>query len=145
MTGVLFRRLLLMALALLAATLFAVDYTLTQFGRRSRREPGARPHSGHLGRLIPARLSDRLLRFALAQPARSASQQLARKHSGWRRQDRPIEESRDEMGSLERSLGGVAIEVQKLLGQSTLRIRAPRDYSFRAWPKAFWPSIKTCV
>jgi two-component system, OmpR family, phosphate regulon sensor histidine kinase PhoR len=114
-TGVLFRRLLFMALALLAATLFAVDYTLTS-------------SAGDLGagqvrdRILAISAGSFLLAFLIAFiVSRSLSlrvrrlKKLAESIPGGAAQGRPIEESRDEMGSLERSLGGVAIEVQKLL------------------------------
>jgi two-component system phosphate regulon sensor histidine kinase PhoR len=114
-TGVLFRRLLFMALALLAATLFAVDYTITR-------------SAGDLGggqvrdRILAISAGSFLLAFLIAFfVSRSLSlrvrrlKKLAESIPGGAALDRPIEESRDEMGSLERSLGGVAIEVQKLL------------------------------
>jgi two-component system phosphate regulon sensor histidine kinase PhoR len=114
-TGVLFRRLLFMALALLAATLFAVDYTITR-------------STGDLGvaqvrdRILAISGGSFLLAFLIAfMVSRSLSlrvrrlKKLAEGIPGGAAQDRPIEESRDELGSLERSLGGVAIEVQKLL------------------------------
>jgi two-component system, OmpR family, phosphate regulon sensor histidine kinase PhoR len=114
-TGVLFRRLLFMALALLAATLFAVDYTLTS----SAGDLGARQVRD---RILAISAGSFLLAFLIAFiVSRSLSlrvrrlKKLAESIPGGAAQDRPIEESRDEMGSLERSLGGVAIEVQKLL------------------------------
>jgi two-component system phosphate regulon sensor histidine kinase PhoR len=113
-----------MALALLAATLIAVDYTLT------------RP-AGSLG---PTELRDRILAISAGSfllafliaffTSRSLSirvrrlKKLAESIPGGAAQDRPSEESRDELGSLERSLGGVAIEVQKLL--DSLRYESAR-------------------
>ena len=115
MTGVLFRRLLFMALALLAATLFAVDYTIT-------RSAGDLAGSQVRDRILAISAGSFLLAFLIAFfVSRSLSlrvrrlKKLAESIPGGAALDRPIEESRDEMGSLERSLGGVAIEVQKLL------------------------------
>jgi two-component system phosphate regulon sensor histidine kinase PhoR len=114
-TGVLFRRLLFMALALLAATLFAVDYTIT-------RSAGDLAGSQVRDRILAISAGSFLLAFLIAFfVSRSLSlrvrrlKKLAESIPGGAALDRPIEESRDEMGSLERSLGGVAIEVQKLL------------------------------
>jgi two-component system phosphate regulon sensor histidine kinase PhoR len=114
-TGVLFRRLLFMALALLAATLFAVDYTLTS-------SAGDLRASQVRDRILAISAGSFLLAFLIAFfVSRSLSlrvrrlKTLAESIPGGAAEDRPIEESRDEMGSLERSLGGVAIEVQKLL------------------------------
>jgi two-component system phosphate regulon sensor histidine kinase PhoR len=114
-TGVLFRRLLLITLALLAATMFAVDYTLT----RSTGEMGVNQVRT---RILAISAGSFLLAFLIAFFfSRSLSSRvrrlktLAESIPGGAAVDRPREESRDEMGSLERSLGGVAIEVQKLL------------------------------
>ena len=104
-----------MALALLAATLFAVDYTLTS-------SAGDLRASQVRDRILAISAGSFLLAFLIAFfVSRSLSlrvrrlKQLAESIPGGAAEDRPIEESRDEMGSLERSLGGVAIEVQKLL------------------------------
>jgi len=100
---------------LLAATLFAVDYTLT----RSAGNIGA---AEVRDRILAISAGSFLLAFLIAFfVSRSLSlrvrrlKQLAESIPGGAAKDRPIDESRDEMGSLERSLGGVAIEVQKLL------------------------------
>lgn len=104
-----------MALALLAATLFAVDYTLT----RSAGDLGA---SEVRDRILAISAGSFLLALLIAFfVSRSLSLRvrrlklLAESIPGGAAKDRPSQESRDEMGSLERSLGGVAIEVQKLL------------------------------
>jgi two-component system, OmpR family, phosphate regulon sensor histidine kinase PhoR len=113
MTGSLFRRLLLMALVLVAATLFAVDYTLT-----SRTSGAAEVRQ----RILAISLGSSLLALGIAYwVSRSLSQRvrrlkiLAEGFPGGASHDRPKIESSDELGSLERSLAGVAIELQKLL------------------------------
>lgn len=104
-----------MALALLAATLLAVDYTLT-------RSAGSVESAAVRDRILAISAGSFLLAFLIAFfVSRSLSlrvrklKQLAESIPGGSAPDRPREESRDEIGSLERSLGGVAIEVQKLL------------------------------
>lgn len=104
-----------MALVLLAATLFAVDYTLT----RSAGDLGA---TQVRERILAISAGSFLLAFLIAFfVSRSLSlrvrrlKTLAESIPGGASKDRPIEESSDEMGALERSLGGVAIEIQKLL------------------------------
>jgi two-component system phosphate regulon sensor histidine kinase PhoR len=116
MTSSLFRRLLLMALLLVAATLFAVDYTLTRYS------------AGELGaaqireRILAILLGAALLAFLVAfLVSRSLSLRvrrlklLAESFPGGARQDRLIKDSHDELASLERSLAGVAIELRRLL------------------------------
>ncbi len=104
-----------MALALLAATLFAVDYTIT-------RSAGVLGVAQVRDRILAISGGSFLLAFLIAFfVSRSLSlrvrrlRKLAESIPGGAAEDRPIEESRDELGSLERSLGGVAVEVQKLL------------------------------
>jgi two-component system, OmpR family, phosphate regulon sensor histidine kinase PhoR len=113
-----------MALALIAATLFAVDYTLT----RSSGELGA---ADVRDRILAISAGSFLLAFLIAFfVSRSLSlrvrrlKKLAESIPGGAAADRPSEESRDELGSLERSLGGVAIETQKLL--DSLRYESAR-------------------
>ncbi len=121
MAGSLFRRLLLMALALVAVTLFAVDYTLTADLRAAQvRE-----------RILAISLGSSLLALCVAfLVSRSLSlrvrrlKALAEGFPGGDSQDRPKFESSDELGSLERSLAGVAIELQKLLDR--LRFESAR-------------------
>jgi len=113
-----------MALALLAVTLLAVDYTLT------------RP----AGELQPWQARERILLisggaallalFIAFLVSRSLSlrvrnlKMLVEGFPGGNSKDRPIEDSSDELGSLERSLGGVAIELQRLL--DSLRYESAR-------------------
>jgi two-component system phosphate regulon sensor histidine kinase PhoR len=123
-TGSLFRRLLLMALVLLAVTLFAVDYTLTrpagELGATQVREriliisAGAAMLALFVAFLVSRSLSLRVRRLKL----------LAENFPGGATKDRPIQESTDELGTLERSLAGVAIELQKLL--DSLRYESAR-------------------
>ncbi|HWZ32515.1 MAG TPA: ATP-binding protein [Bryobacteraceae bacterium] len=124
MTGSLFRRLLLMALVLLGVTLFAVDYTLTrpaaELGPTQVRERiliisfGAALLALFTAILVSRSLSLRVRRLKL----------LAENFPGGATKDRPIEESTDELGTLERSLAGVAIELQRLL--DSLRYESAR-------------------
>jgi two-component system phosphate regulon sensor histidine kinase PhoR len=116
MTGSLFRRLALMALLLIGATLFAVDYTLTRYP------------AGELG---AAQVRERILAISAASAlltcliaflvSRSISLRirrlklLAESFPGGAGHDRPIEDSSDELASLERSLAGIAIELRRLL------------------------------
>jgi two-component system, OmpR family, phosphate regulon sensor histidine kinase PhoR len=113
-----------MALVLLAATLFAVDYTLT----RSAGDLGA---AQVRDRILAISAGSFLLAFLIAFfVSRSLSlrvrrlKTLAESIPGGAAKDRPIDESRDELGALERSLGGVAIEIQKLL--DSLRYESAR-------------------
>jgi two-component system phosphate regulon sensor histidine kinase PhoR len=116
MTSSFFRRLLFTALFLVAATLFAVDYTLTRYP------------AGELGatqireRILAILLGAAMLAFIVAfLVSRSLSLRvrhlklLAEGFPGGARQDRLIEDSNDELSSLERSLAGVAIELRRLL------------------------------
>jgi two-component system phosphate regulon sensor histidine kinase PhoR len=107
--------LLLMALALLAVTLFAVDYTLT----RPAAELGI---TGARERILGISLGSALLALCVAfVVSRSLGLRvrrlrlLAESFPGGTAKDRPLEESSDELGSLERSLAGVAIELQRML------------------------------
>jgi len=112
-----------MALLLLTATLLAVDYTLAHsvgLGAAQLRERILAVSAGSfllaflIAFLVSRSLSLRVRRLKL----------LAERIPGGAAQDRPREESRDELGSLERSLGGVAIETQKLL--DSLRYESAR-------------------
>src|SRR5579863_4905453 len=104
-----------MALVLLAATLFAVDYNLTR--------PAGELSAGQVrDRILAISGGSFLLACGIAfLVSRSLSQRvrrlklLAESFPGGKRLDRPIEESSDELGSLERSLAGIAIELQKLV------------------------------
>jgi two-component system phosphate regulon sensor histidine kinase PhoR len=115
MTSSLFRRLLLMALLLIAATLFAVDYTLT-------RSISAIPPMQVRERILAISLGSALLTFLIAfLVSRSLSLRIRRLKlqvegfPGGARHDRLIEDSNDELGALEDSLGGVALELQRML------------------------------
>jgi two-component system phosphate regulon sensor histidine kinase PhoR len=113
-----------MALVLLAVTLFALDYTLTRppgelsAGLIRERILGISAGSAVLalwiGFLVSRSLSLRVRRLKL----------LAESFPGGTLNDRPLEDSRDELGSLERSLAGVAIELQRLLDR--LRFESAR-------------------
>jgi two-component system phosphate regulon sensor histidine kinase PhoR len=115
MTSSLFRRLLFMALLLIAATLLAVDYTLT-------RPAGTLDATQVRERILAISLGSALLTFLIAfLVSRSLSLRISRlKHlaegfPGGARHDRLVEDSHDELTSLERSLSGVAVELQRLL------------------------------
>lgn len=104
-----------MALALLAATLIAVDYTLTR--------PSGELDAGQVrDRILAISAGSFILALCIAfVVSRSLSLRvrrlklLAESFPGGATLDRPTAESSDELGSLERSLAGVAIELQKLL------------------------------
>ncbi len=114
-TGSLFRRLLLMALAVLAATLFAVDYTLTRpAGELNAFEVRERILAISAGSFLLALLIAFWVSRSLSLRVRRLKL-LAESFPGGATLDRPTAESSDELGSLERSLAGVAIELQKLL------------------------------
>ena len=113
-----------MALVLLAITLFAVDYTLTrpagELGAAQVRErilaisAGAALLALVIASFVSRSLSLRVRRLKL----------LAESFPGGGTKDRPIEDSSDELGGLEQSLAGVAIELQKLL--DSLRYESAR-------------------
>jgi two-component system phosphate regulon sensor histidine kinase PhoR len=100
-----------MALLLVAATLFAVDYTLTRYPAAQVRERillillGAALLAFLIAFLVSRSLSLRVRRLKL----------LAESFPGGAHRDRLIEDSHDELASLERSLAGVAIELRRLL------------------------------
>lgn len=115
MTSSLFRRLLFMALAIVAATLLAVDYTLT-------RAPGQLDATQVRERILAISLGSALLTFLIAfLVSRSLSLRVRRlkllveSFPGGARHDRLIKDSNDELASLERSLAGVSMELQRLL------------------------------
>ena len=113
-----------MALVLVAVTLLALDYTLTRpAGELSAaviRErilaisAGSALFALWIAFLVSRSLSLRVRRLKL----------LAESFPGGTLKDRPVEDSRDELGSLERSLSGVAIELQRLLDR--LRFESAR-------------------
>ena len=113
-----------MALVLLGVTLFAVDYTLTrpagQLSPMAVRERILAISAGSallalwVAFLVSRSLSLRIRRLKL----------LAESFPGGTLKDRPIEDSRDELGSLERSIAGVALELQRLLDR--LRFESAR-------------------
>jgi two-component system, OmpR family, phosphate regulon sensor histidine kinase PhoR len=131
MTGSLFRRLLFMAFALVAATLFAVDYTFTTYVAHLRAAGLDVEATQVRDRILAISLGSALLALCIAfVVSRSLSlrvrrlKTLAEGFPGGRVEDRPVIESSDELGSLERSLAGVAIELQKLLDR--LRFESAR-------------------
>jgi two-component system, OmpR family, phosphate regulon sensor histidine kinase PhoR len=104
-----------MALVLVAATLFAVDYTLTQ-------SPGQLDATQVRQRILAISLGSALLTFLIAfLVSRSLSLRIRRlkllveSFPGGARHDRLIKDSSDELASLERSLAGVAMELQRIL------------------------------
>jgi two-component system phosphate regulon sensor histidine kinase PhoR len=112
MTGSLFRRLLVLAVALVAITLFAIDRTLV--GTEVR------------GRVFAIGLSSSLLALLVAF---FISRSLARRVSDLKRVaegmlDRPHQPSSDDLGSLEDSLASVAKELRRLLDR--LRFESAR-------------------
>src|SRR5712691_451354 len=129
MPGSLFRRLLLTAAVLVAATLFAVDYTLTRYAalqqassietRRVRQQVlaisfGAAALALGIACLVSRSLSRRVTRL----------KRLAEGMLGGVTADGPSYDSSDELGSLERSLTGVARELRKLVDR--LRFESAR-------------------
>jgi two-component system, OmpR family, phosphate regulon sensor histidine kinase PhoR len=112
MTGSLFRRLLVLAVALVAITLFAIDRTLV--GTEVR------------GRVFAIALSSSLLALLVAF---FISRSLARRVSKLKQVaegilDRPHQPSSDDLGSLEDSLASVAKELRRLLDR--LRFESAR-------------------
>ncbi len=113
-----------MALMLLGITLLAVDYTLTrpasELTATAVRErifiisAGSAALALWIAFLVSRSLSLRIRRLKL----------LAESFPGGTLKDRPLEDSRDELGSLERSIAGVAVELQRLLDR--LRFESAR-------------------
>jgi two-component system phosphate regulon sensor histidine kinase PhoR len=103
MTGSLFRRLLLLAVALIAITLFAIDRALVGTGVRLQ--------------VFAIALCSSLLALLVAFfISRSLARRVSRlKHVAEGILDRPHEDSSDDLGSLERSIAGVAKELRRLL------------------------------
>jgi two-component system phosphate regulon sensor histidine kinase PhoR len=103
MTGSLFRRLLLLAVALVAITLFAIDRTLLGTDVR--------------GRVFAIGLSSSLIAllvaFFISRSLASRVSKLKRLAEGIL--DRPHEDLGDDLGSLELSLASVAKELRRLL------------------------------
>ena len=129
MTGSLFRRLLLTAVILLGATLFAIDYTLTSYAARQQ-----------VSAIETLRMRQRVLAISFGSAAlamgiaflvsRSLSRrvsrlkQLAEGMLGGAMEGRPAYDSSDELSSLERSVAGVALELRKLVDR--LRFESAR-------------------
>jgi two-component system phosphate regulon sensor histidine kinase PhoR len=120
-----------MAFALVAATLFAVDYTFTTYVAHLRAAGLDVEATQVRDRILAISLGSALLALCIAfVVSRSLSlrvrrlKTLAEGFPGGRVEDRPVIESSDELGSLERSLAGVAIELQKLLDR--LRFESAR-------------------
>jgi two-component system, OmpR family, phosphate regulon sensor histidine kinase PhoR len=112
MTGSLFRRLLLLAVALIAITLFAIDRTLV--GTEVR------------GKVFAIALSSSLLALLVAFfISHSLSRRVRKlKQVAEGILDRPHEDSSDDLGSLETSIAGVAKELRRLLDR--LRFESAR-------------------
>jgi two-component system phosphate regulon sensor histidine kinase PhoR len=115
MTSSLFRKLLFMALVIVGATLVAVDYTLT-------RTPAQLDPTQVRERILAISLGSALLTFLIAFiVSRSLSLRirslklLVESFPGGARHDRLIKDSNDELASLERSLAGVSMELQRIL------------------------------
>ena len=112
MTGSLFRRLLLLAVALIAVTLFAIDRALVGSDVR--------------GKVFAIALSSSLIALLVAF---LVSHSLSRRVSKLKQVaegilDRPHDDAGDDLGSLERSLAGVAKELRRLLDR--LRFESAR-------------------
>jgi two-component system phosphate regulon sensor histidine kinase PhoR len=130
-TGSFFRRLVVMALVLVAATLLAVDFTFTTYAAHQH-PAGLDLEAIHVReRILAICLGAALLALCAAFPiSRSLSLRVRRLKllseslPGGAVKDRPKLESSDELGSLERSLAGVAIELRKLLDR--LRFESAR-------------------
>ncbi|MGA3189344.1 MAG: ATP-binding protein [Bryobacteraceae bacterium] len=103
MTGSLFRRLLLLAVALVAVTLFAIDRLLV--GTEVRGKVFAIALSSSLLALLVTFFISRSLTRRVSKLKQVAEGIL----------DRPHEDSSDDLGSLERSIAGVAKELRRLL------------------------------
>ena len=117
MTGSLFRRLLIMAVALVAITLFAMDRVLVGTGVRAQ--------------IFAIALCSSLLALLVAF---FVSRSLARRVSKLKQVaegilDRPHEDASDDLGSLERSIAGVAKELRRLLDR--LRFENARREAIR--------------
>ncbi len=113
-----------MALALLAVTLFAVDYTLTRpAGELSASQVRERILAISAGAALLALFIAFLVSRSLSLRVRRLKL-LAENFPGGGSKDRPIEESSDELRALERSLAGVAIELQRLV--DSLRYESTR-------------------
>jgi len=121
---------MLMALTLVAVTLVAVDYTLSRHAGESTSPALTSPaltspaltSSDVRQRVLVISLGSALLALVIATfVSRSLTLRvrrlklLAESFPGGTLRDSPIEDSSDELGALERALGGVAIELQKLL------------------------------
>src|SRR5579862_6576944 len=130
---------MLMALTLVAVTLVAVDYTLSRHAGESTSPALTSPaltspaltSSDVRQRVLVISLGSALLALVIATfVSRSLTLRvrrlklLAESFPGGTLRDSPIEDSSDELGALERALGGVAIELQKLLDR--LRFESAR-------------------
>jgi two-component system phosphate regulon sensor histidine kinase PhoR len=130
MTGSLFRRLLWMALLLTGATLFAVDYTFTTYLHKIR-EAGMDAEASQIRtRMLAIFLTSSFLAIGVAfLVSRSRTLRirrlklLAKGLPGGTARDYPMDSS-DELAALERAMGGVAMELQKLLDR--LRFESAR-------------------
>jgi len=112
MTGSLFRRLLLLAVALIAVTLFIIDRALV--GTQVRERVFAIALCSSLLALLVAFFVSQSLAHRVSKLKQVAEGIL----------DLPHEDSSDDLGSLERSLAGVAKELRRLLDR--LRFESAR-------------------
>ena len=112
MTGSLFRRLLLLAVALIAVTLFIIDRALV--GTQVRERVFAIALCSSLLALLVAFFVSQSLAHRVSKLKQVAEGIL----------DLPHEDSSDDLGSLERSIAGVAKELRRLLDR--LRFESAR-------------------
>jgi two-component system, OmpR family, phosphate regulon sensor histidine kinase PhoR len=116
MTGSLFRRLLLIAVALIAITLFAIDRALV--GTDARLQVFTIALVSSLMALLVAFLISRSLAHRVSKLKQITEGILTGAP------DRPVEDSSDDLGSLELSIAGVAKELRRLLDR--LRFESAR-------------------
>jgi two-component system phosphate regulon sensor histidine kinase PhoR len=118
-----------MALVLVAVTLLAVDYTLTTFAARQQASDAATQQVR--GRILAISFGSAALALGIAfLVSRSLSRRVSRLKRlaegmlGGVTEGRPARDSSDDLGSLERSLAGVALELRKLVDR--LRFESAR-------------------
>jgi two-component system phosphate regulon sensor histidine kinase PhoR len=116
MTGSLFRRLLLIAVALIVITLFAIDRVLV--GTEVRLQVFTIALISSLMALLVAFLISRSLAHRVSKLKQITEGILTGAP------DRPVEDSSDDLGSLEHSIAGVAKELRRLLDR--LRFESAR-------------------
>lgn len=120
MTGSLFRRLLVLAVALVAITLFAIDRILVANDAEHVR-------GAVFGVALGSSLIALLTAFFISRSLTRRVSNLKRVAEGiltGTAADQPLEDATDDLGSLERSLAGVARELRRLLDR--LRFESAR-------------------